>query len=57
MYFKTGEIRPYMQNKYVQYGKILTVNEKEETYTIEDLETKEIQIIDEDDVFIGDDWS
>ena len=55
MYFKTGEIRPYMQNKYVQYGKILAVNEKEETYTIEALETKEIQIIDEDDVFIGDD--
>ena len=43
MYFKIGEIRPYMQNKYVQYGKILAVNEKEETYTIEDLETKEIE--------------
>ena len=55
MYFKTGEIRPYMQNKYVQYGKILAVNEEDETYTIEDLETKEIHIIDEDDVFIGDD--
>ena len=53
--FKIGEIRPYMLNKYVQYGKILAINEKEETYTIEDLETKEIQIIDEDDVFIGDD--
>ena len=53
--FKIGEIRPYMLNKYVQYGKILAINEKEETYTIEDLETKEIHIIDEDDVFIGDD--
>ena len=55
MYFKAGEIRPYMLNKYVQYGKILAVNEEEETYTIEDLETKEIHIIDEEDVFIGDD--
>lgn len=55
MYLKKGEIRPYMLNKYVQYGKILEVNAEEETYTIEDLETKEINIIDEDDVFIGDD--
>lgn len=55
MYFKAGEIRPYMLNKYVQYGKIVAVNEEEETYTIEDLETKEIHIIDEEDVFIGDD--
>ena len=55
MYFKIGETRPYILNKYVQYGKILAVNEEDETYTIKDLETKEIHIIDEDDVFIGDD--
>ena len=56
MFFKQGEIRPYLSTEYVRYGKILKVNEEEETYTIEDLETKEICIIDEDDVFIGDDW-
>ena len=55
MYFKEGEIRPYLLKQYVQYGKILAVNEEDETYTIKDLETKEIHIIDEDDVFIGDD--
>lgn len=55
MYFKEGEIRPYLLKQYVQYGKILEVNEEEETYIIEDLETKKIRIIDEDDVFIGDD--
>ena len=53
MYFKTGEIRPYMQNKCVHYGKILAVNEN--TYTIKDLETKETKIIKQENVFIGDD--
>ena len=28
MYFKAGETRPYILNKYVQYGKILAVNEE-----------------------------
>ena len=31
MYFKAGETRPYILNKYVQYGKILAVNEEDET--------------------------
>lgn len=55
MYFRKGEIRPYVLGKYVQYGKILKVNEDDETYTVQDLETKKIYTIDEDDVFIGDD--
>lgn len=55
MYFKEGEIRPYVLTNIVQYGKIIKVNEEDETYTIEDLETKEVHIVDQDDVFIGDD--
>ena len=55
MYYKVGEIRPYVLNKFVQEGKILAVNEDDETYLIEDLETKKQYIVDQDDVFIGDD--
>lgn len=55
MYYKVGEIRPYVVGKYVQKGKILEVHEEDETYLIEDLETKEQHVVDEDDVFIGDD--
>ena len=55
MYFRKGEIRPYVLINTVQRGKILEVNEEEETYTIEDLETKKIHIVDQEDVFIGDD--
>lgn len=55
MLFREGQIKPYVIGKYVQYGKILKVNEKDETYTIEDLKTKEVYIVDEDDVFLGDD--
>ena len=38
MYFKAGEIRPYMLNKYIQCGKILAVNEEDETNKEEDKE-------------------
>ena len=55
MYFKVGENRPYLLEKTVYYGKILKVDEENETYLLEDLETKEQHIVDEDDVFIGDD--
>ena len=55
MYFKVGENRPYLLEKTVYYGKILKVDEENETYLLEDSETKEQQIVDEDDVFIGDD--
>lgn len=55
MYFQKGQVKPYVIGKYVQYGKILEVHEEDETYTIEDLKTKEIHIVDQDDVFIGDD--
>lgn len=55
MLFKVGQIKPYVIGKYVQYGKILKVHENDETYLIEDLETKEQHIVDEDDVFLGDD--
>lgn len=55
MHFRIGQIKPYVLSNIVQYGEIIGVNEKDETYTIQDLETKEIHIVDEDDVFIGDD--
>lgn len=55
MYFKVGQVKPYAVGKYVEYGKILKVNEEEGTYLIENLETKKQIIVDEDDVFIGDD--
>lgn len=55
MLFKVGQIKPYVIGKYVQYGKILEVHEEDETYLIEDVETKEKYIVDEDDVFLGDD--
>lgn len=55
MYFKEGETRPYLLSNIVRNGKILKVNEKEETYTIKDLETKEIYIVRQGNVFIGDD--
>ena len=55
MNFRKGEIRPFVLINTVQRGKILEVNEEEETYTIEDLETKKIHIVDQEDVFIGDD--
>lgn len=55
MFFKKGEIRPYLSNNVVHFGKILKINKKKETYTIEDIFTKEINIINENDVFLGDD--
>lgn len=55
MYFKVGEIRPFVLGKYVQYGRILEVDVENETYLMEELETKKQYLVDEDDVFIGDD--
>ena len=55
MYFKVGEIRPYLLGQTVYYGKILKVDEENETYLMEDTETKKQYVIDEDNVFIGDD--
>lgn len=55
MYFKVGQIRPYLLGNTVYYGKILEVDEDNETYLMEDTETKEQHVIDQDDVFIGDD--
>ena len=55
MYFKVGEIRPYLLGQTVYYGKILKVDEENETYLLEDSDTKEQQIVDEDYVFMGDD--
>ncbi len=55
MLFKEGQIKPFAIGKYVQYGKILKVNTDDETYLIEEMETKKQYIVDEDDVFLGDD--
>lgn len=55
MYFKIGETRPFVVGKYVQYGKILKVDKENETYLLEDLETKKQYLVDKDNVFIGDD--
>ena len=55
MLFKEGYIQPFALGKYVQYGRILEVHEDDETYLIEELETKKQYIVDEDDVFLGDD--
>ena len=55
MYFKVGEIRPYLLEKTVYYGKIIKVDEENETYLLEDLETKKQHIVDKDNVFIRDD--
>lgn len=55
MFFKVGEIRPYVYKKIIHFGKILKVDEKNNTYEIEDLETKEVNTLIENDVFIGDD--
>ena len=55
MLFKEGQIKPFVVGKYVQYRKILEVHEDDETYLIEEMETKKQYIVDEDDVFLGDD--
>lgn len=57
MYFKVGEIRPFVLINVIHYGKILEVNIEDETYTIQDLETERVYTVDSDDVFIGDDWN
>ncbi len=56
MFYKKGEIRPYLLNNVVHFEKILKINKKEKTYTIEDIFTKEINIIGENDIFLGDDY-
>lgn len=55
MYYKKGEVRPYLLGNFVFKGKIIKVNKDTETYTIRDLETKEEHVVDEDDIFLGDD--
>ncbi len=55
MFFKKGEVKPYLLKNVVHFGKILKINENEQTYTIEDILTKEINIINEEYVFLGDD--
>lgn len=55
MYFRVGEKRPFLLGNTVCYGEILEADEENEIYLIEEIETKEQYIIDEDDVFIGDD--
>lgn len=55
MYFKVGEIRPFVINNEIQYGKILKVNIEEETYLLEDIDTKIKYEVNADNVFIGDD--
>lgn len=55
MYFKVGEIRSYLLGNTVYCGKILKVDEENETYLMEDKETKKQYVIEKDDVFIGDD--
>ena len=55
MHFKVGALRPFVTCKEIQYGKILKVNKEDETYLIQDIKTRKRYIVDEDDVFIGDD--
>lgn len=55
MYFKVGEVRPFLLGNTVYHRKILKVDDDNETYLIEDTETKEKHVIDQDAVFIGDD--
>ena len=55
MYYKEGEVRPYVLDKVVYFGKILKVNKKDNTYEIEEIETKEVHTVEEDNIFLGDD--
>lgn len=55
VYFKVGEVRPYVLDKVVHLGKILKVNEKDNTYEIEDIWTGNISKVKEEDIFLGDD--
>ena len=55
MYYKEGEVRPYVLYKVVHLGKILKVNEKDNTYEIEDIWTGNISKVKEEDIFLGDD--
>ena len=55
MYFKVGETRPYLSGNTIKYGKILSIDEETEIFVMEDLESKNQVMVDESDVFIGDD--
>ncbi len=55
MYYKEGEVRPFVLDKVVHLGKILNVNEKDNTYEIEDIWTGNISKVKEEDIFLGDD--
>ena len=55
MYFKEGEVRPFVLDKVVHLGKILKVNEKDNTYEIEEIWTRKISKVKEEDIFLGDD--
>lgn len=55
MYFTEGEVRPYVLDKVVHFGKILKVNENDNTYKIEESMTGKISKVKEEDIFLGDD--
>lgn len=55
MYFKEGEVRPFVLDKVVHLGRILKVNEKDNTYKIEEIWTRKVSKVKEEDIFLGDD--
>ena len=55
MYFKVGQIKPFAVGKEVTRGRIIKVDLDNKTYTLEELDTKKIYVVDENNVFIGDD--
>ena len=55
MYYKEGEVRPFVLDKVVHLGKILKVNEKDNTYEIEEIWTRKIRKVKKEDIFLGDD--
>ncbi len=55
MYFKVGQIRPYLSGNEVRYGKIISIDEESEIFIMEDTENKKQVMVDEAEVFIGDD--
>ena len=55
MYYKKGEIRPYLLGNMVYRGRIIKVEKDIGCYIVEDLITKERNTIEEEDIFLGDD--
>ena len=55
MYYKVGEVRTFVLDKVVYFGRILKVNEKDNTYKIEEIMTGKISKVKEEDIFLGDD--